>query len=41
MIRIRLTTAITAPIARCFDVSRSVDLHMSSTNWTGERAIAG
>jgi ligand-binding SRPBCC domain-containing protein len=41
MIRIRLTTAIAAPIARCFDLSRSVDLHMASTNWTGERAIAG
>lgn len=41
MIRIQLTTAIAAPIARCFDLSRSVDLHMASTNWTGERALAG
>jgi hypothetical protein len=41
MIRIQLTTAIAAPIARCFDLSRSVYLHMASTNWTGERAIAG
>lgn len=41
MVRIQLTTAISAPIARCFDLSRSVDLHMASTNWTGERAIAG
>src|SRR6476661_1040369 len=41
MIRIQLTTAIVAPIARCFDLSRSIDLHMASTDWTGERAIAG
>ena len=41
MIRIQLTTAIAAPIQRCFDLSRSVDLHMASTNWTGEHAIAG
>jgi ligand-binding SRPBCC domain-containing protein len=41
MIRIQLTTAIAAPIVRCFDLSRSVDLHMASTDWTGERAIAG
>ena len=41
MIRIQLTTAIAAPIERCFDLSRSVDLHMTSTNWSGERAIAG
>jgi ligand-binding SRPBCC domain-containing protein len=41
MIRIHLTTTMAAPIQRCFDLSRSVDLHMASTNWTGERAIAG
>jgi ligand-binding SRPBCC domain-containing protein len=41
MARIQLTTAIAAPIQRCFDLSRSVDLHMASTNWTGEHAIAG
>ena len=41
MVRIQLTTAIAAPVARCFDLSRSVDLHMASTNWTGERAIDG
>jgi ligand-binding SRPBCC domain-containing protein len=28
-------------VARCFDLSRSIDLHMASTNQTGERAIAG
>ena len=41
MIRIQLTTVIAAPIERCFNLSRSVDLHTASTDWTGERAIAG
>jgi ligand-binding SRPBCC domain-containing protein len=41
MIRIELSTAIAAPLDRCFDLSRSIDLHMASTDWTGERAIAG
>ena len=41
MARIELTTAISAPIERCFDLSRSIDLHVASTHGTGERAIAG
>lgn len=41
MIRIELTTTIRAPIQRCFDLARSIDLHMASTDFTGERAIAG
>ena len=41
MIQIELTTTIAAPIQRCFDLSRSIDLHMASTDFTGERAIAG
>jgi len=41
MVRIELVTDIAAPIERCFDLSRSIDLHMASTNWTGERAVAG
>lgn len=41
MIRIQLTTTIAAPIQRCFDLSRSIDLHMASTDFTGERAIGG
>jgi ligand-binding SRPBCC domain-containing protein len=41
MIRIELETSILAPIERCFDLARSIDLHMASTNWTGEQAIAG
>jgi ligand-binding SRPBCC domain-containing protein len=41
MVRIELVKNIAAPIERCFDLSRSIDLHMASTDWTGERAIAG
>jgi ligand-binding SRPBCC domain-containing protein len=41
MVRIDLVTIIAAPVERCFDLSRSIDLHMASTDWTGERAIAG
>ncbi|MEP7127948.1 MAG: SRPBCC family protein [Chitinophagales bacterium] len=36
-----LTTSIYAPIQRCFDLSRSIDLHMKSTSKTKEKAIAG
>jgi len=39
--RIELTTPISAPIERCFDLSRSIDLHVASTHGSGERAIAG
>jgi ligand-binding SRPBCC domain-containing protein len=38
---IELVTAVRAPVARCFDLSRSIDLHVDSTARTGERAIAG
>jgi ligand-binding SRPBCC domain-containing protein len=41
MIRIELVTQIAAPVERCFDLARSIDLHMASTDWTGERAISG
>jgi ligand-binding SRPBCC domain-containing protein len=41
MPRIELSTVINAPIERCFDLSRSIDLHMESTKATGEHAIAG
>jgi ligand-binding SRPBCC domain-containing protein len=41
MVRIELTTIIAAPPERCFDLSRSIDAHMASTDWTGECAIAG
>ena len=38
---IRLETSIHASIEVCFDLSRSIDLHVISTKHTGERAIAG
>jgi ligand-binding SRPBCC domain-containing protein len=38
---IDITTQITAPMQRVFDLSRSVDLHAVSTAQTGERAVAG
>ena len=38
---IRLTTLIKAPIEKCFDLSRSIDLHIESTKATNEKAIAG
>jgi ligand-binding SRPBCC domain-containing protein len=38
---IELTTLIDAPIERCFDLSRSIDLHKLSTEGTDEEAIAG
>ena len=36
-----LTTFIHASIERCYDVSRSVELHLLSTQHTGERVVAG
>ncbi len=41
MPRIELLTKINAPIEKCFDLSRSIDLHLESTKQTGEEAIAG
>jgi ligand-binding SRPBCC domain-containing protein len=41
MSRIELETVIEAPPERCFDLSRSVDLHLDSTATTGERVVAG
>ena len=41
MARIELITRISAPAERCFDLARSIDLHMRTTAATGERAIAG
>jgi ligand-binding SRPBCC domain-containing protein len=38
---IHLTTFIKAPVARVFDLSRSVDLHKKSMAATGETAVAG
>ena len=41
MPKIELYTHINAPIEKVFDLSRSIDLHMRSTQRTGEKAIAG
>ena len=38
---IRLTTHIAAPVERCFDLARSIDLHAQSLTRSGERAIGG
>ena len=41
MVYIQLTTEIAAPIERCFDLCRSIDLHLKSVDNTGEQAIDG
>ncbi|MGA8107974.1 MAG: SRPBCC family protein [Acidobacteriaceae bacterium] len=41
MVTISEITLIHAPRERCFDLSRSIDLHTESTARTGEQAIAG
>ncbi|MBT1690509.1 SRPBCC family protein [Dawidia soli] len=38
---IELTTLIHAPIERCFNLARSIDLHKLSTEGTDEEAIDG
>lgn len=38
---IELKTTIHAPIGRCFDLSRSIDLHAESMAHTNEQPIAG
>ncbi len=38
---IYIETRINAPIARVFDLARSIDAHMASTGDTNERAVAG
>ncbi|MBK7908016.1 MAG: SRPBCC family protein [Gemmatimonadetes bacterium] len=41
MARIEFSLFIAAPVGRCFDLSRSVELHVASTAGTGERVVAG
>ncbi|MEO8761532.1 MAG: SRPBCC family protein [Bacteroidia bacterium] len=41
MPHIKLITKINAPVERCFDLSRSIDLHKISTSQSNEEAIAG
>jgi ligand-binding SRPBCC domain-containing protein len=38
---IKLSLFIKAPIQVCFDVSRSIDIHMESTSHTNEKAVKG
>ncbi len=38
---LQLTTPISAPINRVFDLARCIDLHTHTTSSTGEQAIAG
>lgn len=38
---IQLETLINAPLERCFDLSRSIDFHIYSSNGSNERAVAG
>ncbi|MCC8410569.1 SRPBCC family protein [Mucilaginibacter sp. UR6-1] len=41
LITITLQTQISAPIERVFNLARSIDLHVYSTQYTGEQAVAG
>lgn len=41
MTRIRLETAIAAPVERVFDLARDIGFHERSMAATGERAVAG
>ncbi len=40
MIRLEETTIIAAPIERCFDLSRSVEVHLLANVHSGEQALA-
>jgi len=41
VVKIELLTHINAPIERCFNIARSIDVHVASTKQTGEQAIGG
>ncbi|MCS7458798.1 SRPBCC family protein [Paenibacillus doosanensis] len=38
---IQMSLMIHAPTQLCFDLSRSIDIHMQSMSQTGEKAVAG
>ena len=38
---LEVRTRVRAPIGRCFDLARSVDLHLATAHRTGERAVGG
>jgi ligand-binding SRPBCC domain-containing protein len=41
MVTLDLVTIIDAPIERCFDLSRSIEVHLLGTERTKERAVGG
>ena len=41
MATIRVVTEVAAPAEVCFDLARSIDLHVVTTGDSGERAVAG
>ena len=41
MARVEVETSITAPIERCFDLARSVDVQQQTMAQSGDRAVAG
>ena len=41
MVCIELSIQIAAPIERCFDLSRSIEVHLLGTEQTGEEAVGG
>ncbi len=41
MVEINVTTRIDAIIERCFDLSRSIEVHLLGTEKTGEQAVGG
>ncbi len=41
MVFIDQVTHIAAPIQRCFDLSRSIELHLLGTEQSGEQAVGG
>ena len=41
MVELNLGTIINAPIERCFDLSRSIEVHLLGTEQTGEQAVGG
>jgi ligand-binding SRPBCC domain-containing protein len=41
MRRLEFAITIAAPAERCFDLARSIELHMESATGSGEQAVAG
>ena len=41
MVSLEQCTQISAPIRRCFDLSRSIEVHLLGTEKSGEQAVAG